>query len=320
MNFSKFFFITIFNLQPLFFISSTAVAPSNPFIFREYIGYVNPNLYNNVSFSDVPINPNVEFHFILSFANDYTNFSEPSTNKPFSTDGGMSVYWDTKITPSEVLSIKSKHSNVKVALSIGGFTIAGDDASFYADDVDSWVTRAVFTLTDIVKEYHIDGIDIYYRKFDQGHTLGREKFGLSMGKLITILKENGVISFASIAPSHHEHVESQYLELWRNYGHLIDYVNFQFYEYDKKWMGVDQFIDYFDIQSTLYKGGNILAGLISDDSGGLTSDNGFFAACNKLRSSRKNFMGIFVWNADLSKTKGFLYENQSQALLATPQY
>ena len=97
-------------------------------------------------------------------------------------------------------------------------------------------------------------------------------------------------------------------------------MNFQFYSYDTKWTSVDQFIDYFDIQSTLYKGGKILASLISDDSGGLTSDNGFFAACNTLRSSRKSFAGIFVWSADISKPKGFGYENQSQAFLATPQY
>ncbi|KAM7496613.1 hypothetical protein LguiA_021027 [Lonicera macranthoides] len=306
-------------------------------IFREYIGYVDlarsqddyrKIRYNNVSFSDVPISPNVEFHFILSFAIDYQNNTQPNTQPmvftPINTRGWFTAYWDTEIlTPSEVLSIKSKHPNVKVAVSIGGFTYLGGESFFLASDVDFWVTNAVRTLTDIIQKYNLDGIDIYYRNFtgvDDDIRGSPETFAVCVGRLISILKDNGVISFASIAPFDGDLSRKYYLELWRNYGQLIDYVNFQFYAYDTKWMSVDQFIDYFDAQTILYKGGNILASITSDDSGGLTAENGFFEACNTLRSSRENFMGIFVWSADISKPKGFIYENQSQALLATPQY
>ncbi|KAM7501971.1 hypothetical protein LguiB_000875 [Lonicera macranthoides] len=334
MHFSNLFFITIFTLQSLLFISSIAVKQP---IFREYIGYVDlarsqddyrKIRYNNVSFSDVPISPNVEFHFILSFAIDYINNTQSNTQPMvytrLNTRGQFTAYWDTEIlTPSEVLSIKSKHPNVKVAVSIGGFTYLGGESFFLASDVDFWVTNAVRTLTDIIQKYNLDGIDIYYRNFtgvDDDIRGSPETFAVCVGRLISTLKDNGVISFASIAPFDGDLSRKYYLELWRNYGQLIDYVNFQFYAYDTKWMSVDQFIDYFDAQTILYKGGNILASITSDDSGGLTAENGFFEACNTLRSSRENFMGIFVWSADISKPKGFIYENQSQALLATPQY
>ncbi|KAM7501970.1 hypothetical protein LguiB_000874 [Lonicera macranthoides] len=194
------------------------------------------------------------------------------------------------------------------------------DSSFHATSIDTWVTNAVPTLTKIIRNYHLDGIDIYYRKFTEGDMQGPDTFASCIGRLISTLKDGGIISFASIAPFDGEKSQNHYMQLWRKYGHLIDYVNFQFYKYDTKSTTVDQFIDYFDLQTILYNGGYILVSLISNDEGGLSVKNGFFAACNKLRSSRKNFMGIFIWCADLSKPKGFLYENQSQALLATPQY
>nr|DAD25994.1 TPA_asm: hypothetical protein HUJ06_027462 [Nelumbo nucifera] len=68
------------------FPSPTHAINSN--LFREYIGAE----FKNVTFSDVPINPDVRFHFILAFAIDSVldNSSSPST-----TNGNFSVYWDT---------------------------------------------------------------------------------------------------------------------------------------------------------------------------------------------------------------------------------
>ncbi|BFG34624.1 hypothetical protein CerSpe_208980 [Prunus speciosa] len=66
---------TLFFLQALL-TSTTSIqaAPANPYLFREYIRAE----FINVKFSDVPINPNVEFHFILSFSIDYdTSGSSP---------------------------------------------------------------------------------------------------------------------------------------------------------------------------------------------------------------------------------------------------
>ncbi|KAE8688868.1 Chitinase 1 [Hibiscus syriacus] len=302
MEFSK-LFIVLFIFQILFPCNtSTQAAPSNSNLFREYIGAE----FNNVKFSDVPINSNVEFHFILSFALDYDTSSSPSP-----TNGKFNVFWDSdNLGPSQVSSIKSSHSNVKVALSLGGDSVGDGSAYFNPSSVDSWVSNAVSSLTDIIRQYNLDGIDIDYEHFNADP----DTFAECIGQLVKTLKKNGLISFASIAPFDDDDVQSHYKALWKSYGDLIDYVNFQFYAYDQG-TTVSQFINYFNTQSSNYNGGNVLASFISDGSGGLTPENGFFTACNRLKSQNK-LHGIFIWSADDSKRNGFRYEKQSQALLA----
>lgn len=295
-------FITIFFLQATF-ISHTSILAAPSDLFREYIGAE----FKNVKFSDVPINSNVDFHFILSFAIDY----DASGSSP--TNGKFNIFWDTEnLSPSQVSSIKSTHSNVKVALSLGGDSVGSGYAYFTPSSVDSWVSNAVSSLTSIIKEYNLDGIDIDYEHFKGDPNT----FAECIGRLIKTLKQNGVISFASIAPFDDDQVQSHYLALWKRYGDLIDYVNFQFYAYDQG-TSVSQFLNYFDTQSSNYNGGKVLASFISDGSGGLSPENGFFTACSTLKSQKK-LHGIFIWSADDSKANGFRYEKQSQALLAVP--
>ncbi|KAJ7980924.1 chitinase 2-like [Quillaja saponaria] len=295
--------ITLLTLQAFFsFLSSIQAAPSNPKLFREYIGAQ----FNNVRFQDVPVNPKVEFQFLLSFAIDYDTSSSPSP-----TNGKFNIFWDSNnLSPSQVSSIKSKNSNVKVALSLGGNSLKGGFVYFDPSSIDSWVSNAVLSLTKIIKRYNLDGIDIDYEHFKSDP----QTFARSIGRLIQTLKRNGVIKFASIAPFDDDEVQSHYLALWKSYGNLIDYVNFQFYAYDKG-TTVSQFIDHFNTQSSNYKGGKVLVSFISDESGGLSPQNGFFTACNKLKSEQK-LHGIFVWSAEDSKGNGFRFEKQSQALLA----
>ncbi|PIA52898.1 hypothetical protein AQUCO_01000636v1 [Aquilegia coerulea] len=306
--------VSLFILQSLIFLSSTqvaaaaaaatAIAPANSNIFREYIGAE----FNNVKFSDVPINPSVDFHFILSFAIDYTTSSSASP-----TNGNFNIFWDTdNLSPSQVSSIKSKHPNVKVALSLGGDSVGDGSAYFNPSSIDSWVQNAVSSLTKIINEYHLDGIDIDYEHF----STDPNTFAECIGQLLKTLKGNGVISFASIAPFDDDQVQSHYRALWNEYGDLIDYVNFQFYAYDKG-TSVSQFMSYFETQSSNYKGGKVLASFSTDGSGGLSPKDGFFTACSRLRS-QGDLHGIFIWSADDSKKDGFPYEKQSQALLAIP--
>lgn len=184
-------------------------------------------------------------------------------------------------------------------------------AYFNPSSVDSWVSNAVSSLTHIIEQYGLDGIDIDYEHFKSDP----ETFAECIGKLITTLKQNGVISFASIAPFDDDQVQSHYLALWKSYGHVIDYVNFQFYAYDQG-TTVSQFMNYFQTQSSNYNGGKVLASFSTDGSGGLSPENGFFTACGRLRS-QKQLHGIFVWSADDSMSKGFRYEKQSQTLLAS---
>ncbi|PSR90010.1 Chitinase [Actinidia chinensis var. chinensis] len=290
-------------LQILFTTSLIQAAPGNSMLFREYIGAEG----KNVQFSDVPINPNVDFHYILSFAIDYTNTISPSP-----TNGDFTAYWDTEnLSPSQVSSIKSKHPNVKVAMSLGGDTINGQSVLFSPESISSWVRNAINSITKIVKEYHLDGIDIDYEHFNTDP----DTFAECIGQLLFFLKQNKIVSFASIAPYDNDDVQSHYLALWSKYGNLIDFVNFQFYAYDKG-TTITQFLQHFHDQNANYKGANVLVSFGTDDSGGLKPDKGFFKACSTLKSQGK-LHGIFIWSADDSKEAGFPFEKQSQALLAS---
>ncbi|KAK1587888.1 hypothetical protein Q3G72_017949 [Acer saccharum] len=279
MEFSKFLIISLVILQAVFnpfhaSIIQAAPVGSSSNLFREYIGAE----FNNVKFSDVPINSNVEFHFILSFAIDYDTSSSPSP-----TNGKFNVFWDSdNLSPSQVSAIKNQHSNVKVALSLGGDSVPNGNAYFNPSSADSWVSNAVASLTSIIQQYNLDGIDIDYEHFQADP----ETFADCIGRLIKTLKQNGVISFASIAPFDDDQVQSHYQALWKSYGHLIDYVNFQFYAYDQG-TSVSQFMDYFNTQSSNYNGGKVLVSFISDGSGGLSPNDGFFTACSRLRSQNQ---------------------------------
>ncbi|XP_068667927.1 chitinase 2-like [Aristolochia californica] len=302
MGLWKFVVFSAILLQAFLALSSTQAAPGSN-LFREYIGAE----FNNVRFSDVPINPGVDFHFILSFAIDYSTSGSASP-----TNGNFNIFWDSdNLSPSQVHSIKSSHRNVKVALSLGGDSVSDGYAYFDPSSVNSWVQNAVSSLTRIIQNYGLDGIDIDYEHFKADPNT----FAECIGQLVTTLKKNGVISFASIAPFDDDDVQSHYMALWRKYSHVIDYVNFQFYAYDKG-TTVSQFLSYFNTQSSNYEGGKVLASFISDESGGLSPDDGFFTACGSLKSQGK-LHGIFIWSADDSKKNGFQYERRSQTLLAS---
>lgn len=224
----------------------------------------------------------------------------------------MNYFSMVTLINSIVFSSKKDHSNVKVGLSIGGDTVPNGFAYFKPSSIDSWVSNAERSLTKLINAFNLDSIDIDYEHFKSDPNT----FAECIGRLIERLKKKGAISFASIAPFDKAEVQSHYLALWRSYGHLIDYVNFQFYAYDKT-TTVPQFIQHFKAQTSNYEGGRVLASLVSDDSGGLLPENGFFTACRRLRAE-KLLHGIFVWSADDSVANGFGYEKKAQELLAMP--
>lgn len=284
-------------------LSSTLAAPGNSKLFREYIGAED----KGVTFSDIPTHSEVEVHFILSFAIDYTSSFYPSP-----TNGAFRVYWDEQnLTPSHVKSIKAQRSNIKVAMSLGGDTIKDQYVYFSPESINSWVRNAFYSITEIARLYDLDGIDIDYEHFKTDPNT----FAECIGKLLFYLKQHGVVKFASIAPYDDDSLQPHYLALWRKYGHLIDYVNFQFYAY-KNGTTISEFMNYFDAQSSNYRGGKVLVSFGTDGSGGLSPQNGFFEACSKLKREHK-LHGIFIWSADDSRKDGFRYEKESQNFLAT---
>ncbi|XP_041991602.1 chitinase 2-like [Salvia splendens] len=302
---SKYALLFIFlPLHSLFFNLLTIGAAQPEKLFREYIGAED----TIVRFTDVPINPSVDFHFLLSFAIDYTDGAHPAP-----TNGDFRVYWDTKnLGSSQVSAIKAKHANVRVGMSLGGDTIGNNKpVYFHPTSIKSWLANAIHSITKIVTTYGLDGIDIDYEHFGSDP----DTFAECIGGLIFYLKQNEIVSFTSIAPYEDDSVKPYYLALWRKYGHLIDYVNFQFYAYPRS-TTVSQFLKYFDEQSFNYKGGQVLVSFGTDGSGGLSPQNGFFDACSEL-SKQGKLHGIFIWSADDSKKANFKYEKQSQDFLAS---
>ncbi|KAJ0974060.1 hypothetical protein J5N97_016025 [Dioscorea zingiberensis] len=236
--------------------------------FGEYIGIG----YRNTTFNNVPINPDVDFHFIVSFAIDFTNISSMDVYQ-IPTNGKFKPYWNNKaITPSTVKSIKQTHTNVKVALTLGSDMVRDNVGYFLPYSTDSWIDNALTSLTKIITEYSFDGIDISYEHF----RADEETFAECIGRVITLLKENEVISYASIAPFSSETVQRYYQALWREHKHVIDYVNFQFYADTDAGIRAGEFLEYFEVQEKNYNGGKMLVGLSSEVIGGLRPENGLF--------------------------------------------
>ncbi|KAF8655574.1 hypothetical protein HU200_061121 [Digitaria exilis] len=284
-------------------------------LFREYIGADS----TNVTFADVPVHPGVDFDFILAFAIDYVTHPTNPSIPPCPTDGNFLIYWDTTLlTPSAIAAFKNLHNNnnnVRVALSLGGDTVNGTNATFRASSIDTWVSNAITSLTEILTTYDIDGIDIDYEHFGEHET--PEIFAECIGRLVAGLRALGVISFASIAPFANPDVQAHYGELWRRYGDEFDYVNFQFYAYASN-TTVSEFLGYYNEQSGRYDGGGgkVLVGFGTDPaSNGLRPGKGFFRACRELRRQGR-LHGIFVWAADNSAADAFRYERVAQRFLA----
>ncbi|KAF8720532.1 hypothetical protein HU200_023785 [Digitaria exilis] len=269
---------------------TTTAANSN--LFRDYIGAI----FNGVKFTDVPINPKVRFDFILAFVIDYTTTTTP----PSPTNGQFEIYWqNTVLTASAVASIKQSNPNVRVAVSLGGATVNDNPVFFNITSVDSWVANA-----------NLDGIDIDYEQFQ----VDPATFAECIGRLVTTLKSNGVIKFASIAPYDNADVQRHYQALWASYGSVIDYVNFQFYAYGAS-TTEEQYVGHFDDQIANYPGGNILASFTTAPTTTSVSINTSLNACQTLQSQGKLY-GIFIWAADHSRSQGFKYDTQAQELLA----
>ncbi|CAM0879188.1 unnamed protein product [Alopecurus aequalis] len=281
-----------------------ATAAGNSNLFRDYIGA----LYNGVRFADVPVDPRVRFDYVLAFVIDYTTATEP----PSPTNGRFNVFWqDSVLTAAAIAEVKRRNPNVRVAVSLGGATVSGNPVFFNVTcSVDAWVRNAVDSLTGIIRQYGLDGIDIDYEQFQ----VDPATFAECTGRLVAALKSSGVIRFASIAPYGNADVQRYYRTLWAAHGHVIDYVNFQFYAYSAS-TTAEQYVSLFDEQITNYPGANILASFTTAATNTSVPVDTALSACRTLQSQGKLY-GIFVWAADHSRNQGFKYEMQAQALLA----
>ncbi|KDO58327.1 hypothetical protein CISIN_1g046094mg [Citrus sinensis] len=173
-----------------------------------------------VKFDSMPIKDGIDFHFILSFAIDV----DPSGNYQ---NGKFSPYWAETLTPDSVAAVKARHPNVKALASLSGWSLGSKVLHWYNPrNPQIWISNAFSSLKSIIQEYHLDGIDIDYEKFPMRNA-STPSFAYCIGELITQLKNQSVISVATIAPFYSTALP--YIKLYKDYGHVVDYVNYQFY-------------------------------------------------------------------------------------------
>jgi len=286
---------------------------TNGYLFREYLGAQG----TGVRFSDVPVNTGVSFHYILAFAIDYTPVAQKPTPTP--TNGAFNAFWDTaNLSRADIAAIKLAHPNVSVMVGLGGDSVLDIvKVSFTPTSVDSWVANAVASLSGLINQYGLDGVDIDYERFAAGVSV--DTFVECVGRLLTQLKARFPNIATSIAPFEDDTVQRYYKALWARYSGVIDYVNFQFYGYGAN-TDVPTYVMFYDRQTANYPGAKVLASLQTGKAtveiGLLSPDQGIAAARELLRQNK--LPGFFIWSADSSKnsTYKFTYETRAQEIVA----
>ncbi|XP_076959675.1 chitinase 2-like [Bidens hawaiensis] len=256
-----------------------------------------------VTFDEVPIEDGVDFHFILSFAIDADDVGTPQ-------NGIFKPYWSSGLTADSVTAIKSKHPNVKALASLSGWSLGSTTLRWYnPKNNDLWVSNAFTSPKKIIETYHLDGIDIDYENFPKHN----ESFSYCVGELITYLKNQSVITVATIAP--YRLTTIPYVQLFNTYGNVIDYVNHQFYT--DKVRTTKAYIEDFRLRTTQFDNVKVLPSYEIDGRG--IQGDAFFDALRILVENGFDINGIMLYSADASactnSTSRFYYEQKSQEFL-----
>ncbi|KAF9612359.1 hypothetical protein IFM89_039077 [Coptis chinensis] len=265
-------------------------------VMMEYIGATGVP----VTFDAVPIDGDIDFNFILSFAIDADSSGKAQ-------NGIFSPYWITSLTPGSVAAIKEEHPNVKVLASLSGWSLGDKVLAWYnPKDPQKWISNAFSSLQSIVTTYHLDGIDIDYEKFPKH---GNNTFAYCIGELLTLLKNQSVITVTSIAPYHL--TTQPYIDLYNAYSDVIDYVNYQFYT--DKVRTAKGYLEAFKLRTTQFDLEKVLPSYEINGRG--IQGDAFFDALNLLEVSGFHVNGVMIFSADAGSTNGYYYEKKSQQFL-----
>ncbi|KAE8651981.1 hypothetical protein Csa_005942 [Cucumis sativus] len=264
-------------------------------VMMEYIGATGIP----ITFDNVPIFDDIDFHFILSFAID----ADPSANPQ---NGKFSPYWQPSLTPESVAAIKAQHPNVKALASLSGWSLDNIVLRWRnPPDPNLWISNAFSTLQDLVNEYHLDGIDVDYENFPRHGS----NFAFCIGELITLLKNQSVISVATIAPYYSTVLP--YLELFHGYGKVIDFVNYQFYT--DKVTTAEAYLKRFKTRAKEFGSAKLLPSYEVNGRG--IQGDAFFEALSLLDENGFDINGVMIFSADASLSNDFLFETKSQQFL-----
>ncbi|KAK5793269.1 chitinase 2-like [Gossypium arboreum] len=264
-------------------------------VMMEYIGATGVP----VKLEAVPVEEGIDFHFILSFAID----ADPSGN---TQNGKFSPYWADTLTPESVAAMKKSHPNVKALASLSGWSLGDKVLRWYTpDDTQQWISNAFSSLSSMAQQYHLDGIDIDYENFPRPNS----SFAYCIGELITLLKNQSVISVATIAPYHK--TTAPYIELFENYGDVIDFVNYQFYT--DKVRKPKSYVEAFKIRAGQFDKEKLLPSYEVNGRG--IQGDAFFDALSLLEDDGFGVNGVMIFSADASSSNDYYYERKSQDFL-----
>ncbi|KAL9158828.1 hypothetical protein ABFS82_08G093500 [Erythranthe guttata] len=266
-------------------------------VMMEYIGATGIP----IELSDVPIKEGIDFHFILSFAIDANPSGTPQ-------NGIFSPYWAATLTPDAVAATKSLHPNVKVLASLSGWSLGGKTLFWYSPpDRNLWISNAFSSLKSLIQTYNLDGIDVDYEKFPDKKN-SDDSFAYCIGELITFLKNQSLITVATIAPFYS--TVSPYMSLYEGYEDVIDYVNYQFYT--DKVKTPEKYVEVFR-NRTLEFDGKILPSYEVNGRG--IQGDAFFEALSLLEDNGFSVNGAMIFSADASSSDGYYYETKTQEFL-----
>ncbi|XAR62332.1 Chitinase [Bertholletia excelsa] len=254
-----------------------------------------------VRIGSVPVEKGIDFHFILSFAIDADPLGNPQ-------NGTFSPYWASTLTPKAVAKVKKRHANVKALASLSGWSLGSKVLRWYNPrDPHLWISNAFSSLSSLAATYHLDGIDIDYENFPRRVT--NQSFVYCVGELITLLKNHSVISVATIAPYYSTTIH--YMELFKTYGHIIDYVNYQFYT--DKVRTPQGYLNSFKLRTKQFGRQKVLPSYEVKGRG--IQGDAFFEALSLLQDNGFDVKGVMIFSADASSSNNYYYERKSQSFL-----
>jgi hypothetical protein len=188
---------------------------------------------------------------------------------------------------------------VKALASLSGWSIGKTVLRWYDPlDPQLWISNAFSSLQSLVTKYHLDGIDIDHENFPKRNST----FAYCIGELITMLKNQSAISIATISPFYT--TVTPYIELYKNYGSVIDYVNHQFYT--DKVRTPKGYLEAFRLRAEQFDRDKLLPSYEIDGRG--IQGDAFFEALNLLKENGFEVNGVMIFSADASSSNNYYYE------------
>ncbi|CAM6128782.1 unnamed protein product [Calypogeia fissa] len=277
--------------------TATQAPPAGISIGHVLFDYIGSNGVS-IFFKNFPVNTSTSITYVLGLA-----FAIDMNNTGATQNGNFQVHWTSDLSPAAAKSWRTRYPQVRISIALGGSVLYDPQGNqhpvnwYNPPNPSQWLANAVSSLTNIVQTYSADGIDIDIENFPNGET----NFVNLIGSLVTTLKSNGVIKFASMAPGYDQ--LPLYTTLYNTYPNAFDIINFQFYGEVPGLSTVKEYLARYDQVIMSLPAAKIGPSTqVYDDPSNTITGSDFYTAVMDIRSSN-GIAGVFLWNADLSKEK-----------------